>query len=162
MTKKQLLTVMVLFFLVLLLLFLALYVWKHKPIVPTWQWQGKVATIFGENIPVKTYKILGQKMPIILHIEDGLMLYPPSYPTGEGKLLLPQKWVAVFFSDDQIRAFIPPRPEPFPPYLHSVGDMIHGWDLNRGEFENIWFLSRDGDSIVFSNAVISVNVSKKK
>jgi hypothetical protein len=162
MTKKQLLLGVTLFYLVLLLPFLALYVWKNRPLVPTWQWQAKVVSVSGEHIPVKTYKMLWQKMPVILYIEDGVMLYPPPYPISEGKLYNPQKWFAVSISGEKVRVFIPsPLPDLSPPYLRSSGNMGSGWDIIRGEFENIWSLSRDGDTVVFSNAVISVSVSKK-
>jgi len=144
---------------------LAIFMRSRPLLIPDKQWQAKAVTVSGGHLPVKTYRMFGRNMPVVLYIDEGVLFYPPSRCPGEGKFVGKQKWFAIFLSGEKSRVYIPTAlmwlHSP-PSLLRSVGDMKHGWDIDDATFGGVWHLSREGDTVVFSNAAISVTISPKQ
>ena len=158
---------LLLFLIILALLANALFVWFFRPLVPTWRWRVKAETSSGIPLFVKTYKWLGFNQGafyIQIKSKDGTPLYisPPEWTKPEE---LTERWFKVLFTKD--KALVNDTYANTYPYLCKIlPDILFGQDecnnilVYRGGIEN-WGLSRNDKSLIFSNALITVSVTKK-
>ena len=117
----------------------------RRPLLPAAKWQAKAGTHCGTPMSIKTYRMLGHDMPLFVRVNGGRQ---------------PWDWFVVSISDDAARVSVPNTPRAFP-YLGYNHDMWHGVDILDAKIEEKWFVSHTGDSVVFSNATLSVSVSPK-
>ena len=141
------------------------FVQNHPFLIPTTEWDAGATTLFGKPVSIKKYKTFGQSNPLFLRI-DGDYQTPVCgehfhWGTNDGK----RRWFAVFMDEDEVLVMALRPPHSFP-YLYFDSNLRHyGLDILNGDFEfkhgEKWFLYRIGESIIFSNNVITVTVSKK-
>ena len=167
---KGLKQTLVLLFSILIILTLLVYVWFvwfFRPLIPTTRWQSKAETFSGASLSVKTYKWFGfDQGAVFVRIknENGESLYvsPSAWMRPED---LRERWFKVLLSKDKTLGSVSHVGKY--PYLNKIlpDNTNHekGWGdiLNNATQNENWELSRLGNSLVFSNAVITVSVSKK-
>ena len=160
--KKSLLLLVT--FIVIIMLALPvffIFIMNYKPLLPATEWQVKAGTHSGKPVPAKIYRMLGQKMPLLVRVDGGkdtsfYSEYFKNYRLGE------PRWFAAFISNDE--AVITETGVKTFPYLSGNFNPKFGYGVDilftdkNGE---LWFLSRAGESVVFSNKAIFVSVSKK-
>jgi hypothetical protein len=121
------------------------YCFGYVPLVPAMKWRVEAKTHTGVPICAKTYRMLGRDSPLFLRVNGGSW-----------------NWFITSVFGNKTSVSVPNHLRTFPCLsVNSVGGVNYGVDILDGKLDEKWWLHREGDSIVFSNAVISVTVSKK-
>jgi len=139
-----------------------------RPLFLTTQWEVKAATHDGRHVSVKIYKELTKDEVFLLYVKGGRNA--PLNPQYPGIKYHPQlrRWFVVDFSDNKKERYLihpddnihifstPPRlfPALGPKDLSKV-------EILSPKIEEAWYLSDMGDTIVFSNQVFFVSMTKK-
>ena len=105
------------------------------------------------------YEILGYDTAFFLRLDASQKTpFPGLFFTIDGKKS--SRWFVVSFSNDNAAVFVR-HPRTFP-FLHFNSTNHYGIDILSGKLDGeTWFLSHDGGSVVFSNDVFSVAVSRR-
>ena len=131
-------------------LIVASVLWHNRPLHSTTEWQGEARTHTGTPVSVKTYKALGREV-FFLCVDGGDRHTLRSW--------INPLWFAMSFSQDGagVTVLKEPRMENLFGW-HLALERLGGMDIGLSE---LWGLSCTGNSVVFSNDVFFVSMSRK-
>ena len=163
-----------LFFLSILFLFFVLnFIRNFPPLLPTKKWQVEAVAFSGKSVTVKTYRAHGYEEPLFIFIDGGRgnpvwsPYYKHYYVNGEMRSeqiidTATQRWFVIALHDEKNPVTVPNDPRTFPYLTYKpVGNYGVPILSHKMEMDEKWYQHHESDSVVFSNAVISVTVSKK-